>query len=147
VCTLTLSVVRFASQPFVGYSMVLQSVIRAVTRPMGRHRVCEGVASFRKADYARFSCVPLFSFHFTPSRLSIPANSTAAISLVIDGSWVKPIAYLPSTIEDSLLSPNMVLHVSRLVVIIFTRHCLRHHNPPFFRRRVRPKGEVWLPKT
>lgn len=32
------SVARFASQPFAGYSMVLQSVTRAVTQPMDRRR-------------------------------------------------------------------------------------------------------------
>lgn len=49
-----------ASQPFVGYSMVLQSVTRAVTQPMGR---LEGVASFRKADYSSTRA----SFWFSPS--------------------------------------------------------------------------------
>jgi len=62
---LSLSLDRSALQPFVGYSMVLQSVTRAVTRPMGR-RLRRGCLVSKSG--LRSYLVPPSSSHFMPRR-------------------------------------------------------------------------------
>lgn len=76
-----LSVYPLASnrQPFAGYSMVLQSVTRAVTRAMARRRGC-----FFSKSGLRFSfCPPSFFFFF----LFFPPHVESILlwSLLIDG--------------------------------------------------------------
>lgn len=109
--TLSLSLARSTSQPFVGYSMVLQSVTRAVTWPVG-HRLRKGL--FRKADYARTSL--FLSFHFSVFTLSVVSlldtDELDVVDRVIDG--VKPIMRLSSMIASSLS-----------LMTTFARHCLR----------------------
>lgn len=128
------SVARFASQPFVGYSMVLQSVTRAVTRPMGRHlrRGCLVSKSGLRSSLA-------FFFLLLTSRIESSFDTDE-----LDGchfSYDRWAQDQTDCVSSFVNSPSQSTVLRSSTYHGFSRHCL-WRNPFFPRRRVHPRGEV-----
>lgn len=121
--------------------MVLQSVTRAVTRPMGR-RLRKGLPRFGKR-ITLVSRVPLFFFSF---HFSLGTGELDGCHFSRD-RWSPGRIDRVSSFNDRGFPPPSVSRVSRLDMVIFTRHCLQEQSS-LLQKGVSVEGvKVWLLKT